>query len=142
MNDDYRKLPMLFFVTRQLMRSKVRSAEKKKDPNGWMRLETLRYIGNNKGVTMQDVAGYLRTTAPSVTSLVAGLIRRKLVLRQRDDKDKRITRLRLSPEGKALLKAYEKGSSALMKEIFSRLDTDDVRTLVRILTTLDGHHRG
>jgi DNA-binding MarR family transcriptional regulator len=141
MKDAYRRLPNLFFVTRQLIRSKVRSAGKS-GHNSWMRLETLRYVGEHEKSTMRDIATYLRITAPSATSLIAGLIRRKLIARERDKKDKRITRLRLSQEGRAMLSAYEKGSSTLMKEVFSKLDAADIRELVRILKALDGHHRG
>jgi DNA-binding MarR family transcriptional regulator len=141
MKDAYRRLPNLFFVTRQLIRSKVRSAGKS-GHNSWMRLETLRYIGEHRESTMRDIATYLRITAPSATSLIAGLARRKLIARERDKKDKRITRLRLSREGRAMLSAYEKGSSTLMKEVFSKLDAADIRELVRILKALDGHHRG
>jgi DNA-binding MarR family transcriptional regulator len=141
MRDAYRRLPNLFFVTRQLMRSKVRSAGKS-GHNSWMRLETLRYVGEHQRSTMRDIATYLRVTAPSATSLIAGLIRRKLVARERDKRDKRITRLRLSREGRAVLSAYERSSSTLMKEVFARLDAADIRELVRILAALDGHHRG
>jgi hypothetical protein len=88
MRDAYRRLPNLFFVTRQLMRSKVRSSGKS-GHNSWMRLETLRYIGEHPNSTMRDIATYLRVTAPSATSLIAGLIRRKLIARERDKKDKR-----------------------------------------------------
>ncbi|HVU75351.1 MAG TPA: MarR family winged helix-turn-helix transcriptional regulator [Candidatus Paceibacterota bacterium] len=139
-HEHYKRLPMLFFVTRQLMRSKVRSAGKT-DPNAWMRLETMRFIASVHGATMRDVAQYLRITAPSATSLTAGLIRRKLLKRERDKKDKRIVRLSLAPEGKKLLAAYERSSHALMHEVFSKLDEHDIRELVRILSTLDGHHR-
>jgi DNA-binding MarR family transcriptional regulator len=140
MKDTYRRLPHLFFMTRQLMRSKVR-AKGKTDPNAWMRFETLRFVAGREGATMHDIATYLRITAPSATSLIAGLGRRKLIARERDKKDKRITRLRVSVRGMRLLSEYERGSAALMRQIFSRMSPGDIRELVRILSALDGHHR-
>jgi DNA-binding MarR family transcriptional regulator len=122
------------------MRSKVRAAGKA-DPNSWMRLETLRYVSEHEQSTMRDLASYLRITAPSATSLITGLVRRKLIAREQDKKDKRVARLRLSRQGKALLSAYEKNSITLMKEVFSKLGSEDTRKLVRILKALDSHHR-
>jgi DNA-binding MarR family transcriptional regulator len=140
MNDAYRKLPHLFFMTRQLMRSKVR-AKGKTDPNAWMQFETLRFIAGREGPTMHDIATYLRVTAPSATSLIAGLGRRKLIARERDKRDKRITHLHVSSRGMRLLSEYERGSTALMRQVFSRMSERDIHELVRILNTLDGHHR-
>jgi DNA-binding MarR family transcriptional regulator len=141
MNDElYRKLPSLFFTARQLMRSRVRSAGKS-DPYNWMRLETLRFISANGGATMHDVAGYLRITAPSATSLVRGLMRRGFLVRKAGKADKRIVFLSLSPKGKKLLDTYVKQSAGIMHEVFSRLGVHDVRELARILQLLqDQHH--
>jgi DNA-binding MarR family transcriptional regulator len=59
------------------------------------------------GVTCGDVAGRLLRYDPDVTRLMDRLNTRGLVERERDSKDRRVVRTRITPEGKALLRTLD-----------------------------------
>jgi len=139
MNDDtFRDLASLFFTTRQIIRAKIPSG--KADPNAWLRCETLRFIAQADGPTMQDVAAYLRVKAPSATSLIANLDRERAVVRRGEARDKRITRIYLTPHGRKLLAAYTKRSAATMRSVFSKLNAAEIHELGRVLRRLRDMH--
>ena len=131
------ELASLFFSTRQIIRGKL--PEGKADPNAWLRFQTMRYIQDADGPTMHDVASYLRIKAPSATSLIAYLVRHGSV-RRVAGKDKRVTRLYLTPQGKKFLAAHQRRSNTTMREVFSEFSITDVHELVRILRHLRDIH--
>jgi DNA-binding MarR family transcriptional regulator len=138
MNDNMlQELASLFFSTRQIIRGKL--PEGKADPNAWMRFQTMRYIEDNEGPTMQDVASYLRIKAPSATSLIAHLVGHRFV-RRIVGKDKRVTRLYLTGLGKKKLAEHQKRSNITMRKVFSEFNESEVRELARILRHLRDIH--
>lgn len=139
-NKTLQELASLFFSTRQIIRGKL--PQGKADPNAWLRFQTMRYIEDSNGPTMREVASYLRIKAPSATSLIAHLVGRGFV-RRVAGKDKRVTRLRLTPRGKKLLAGHDKRSNATMRTVFSQFTDAEVRELVRLLRHLrDIHESG
>ncbi len=138
MNDKtLQELASLFFSTKQIIRAKL--PEGKVDPNAWLRFQTMRYIEDSKGPTMHELAAYLRIKAPSATSLVAHLALRGFV-RRIAGKDKRVTRLYLTPRGRKLLAKHDKHSNAIMRTVFSGFTDGEIRELVRLLRHLRGIH--
>ncbi len=133
----FQELATLFFSTRQIIRSRL--PQGKADPNAWLRFQTMRYIEDSKGPTMHDVARYLRIKAPSATSLIAHLVSRGSV-RRVAGKDKRVTRLFLTPRGKKLLAQHDKRSNATMRTVFSQFNDAEIRELVRLLRHLRDIH--
>ena len=131
------ELASLFFSTRQIIRGNL--PEGKADPNAWTRFQTMHYIHVSSGPTMQDVASYLRIKAPSATSLVGYLVKKGFV-RRIAGKDKRITRLYLTPHGKKALYAKQKRTTIIMRKVFSQFDVGEVDELVRILRHLRDIH--
>lgn len=131
------ELATLFFSTRQIIRGKL--PEGKADPNAWLRFQTMRFIEDSKGPTMHDVAAYLRIKAPSATSLIAHLALKGSV-RRIAGKDKRVTRLFLTPRGKKLLAQHDKRSNATMRTVFSEFNAAEIRELVRLLRHLRDIH--
>lgn len=131
------ELAILFFSTKQIIRAKL--PDGKADPNAWLRFQTMRYIEDADGPTMQNVADFLRIKAPSATSLIRHLVARGKV-RRVAGKDKRVTRLLLTPRGKKSLVECQKGSNATLREVFAQFKPDDVRELVRILSHLRDLH--
>lgn len=138
MNDAlFQQLASLFFSTRQIIRAKL--PDGKADPNAWLRFQTMRYIEDSDGPTMQEVAAYLRIKAPSATSLVRHLVAQGKV-RRTTGKDKRFTRLLLTPRGKKILVECQRRSNDTLKEVFADFKPADVRELVRILAHLQHLH--
>src|SRR4051812_18248025 len=99
---DVAKAATLFFMLRGLIRSKL-AAGKQLDPYSWMRVETLVYIRDHKAPSMTDIAGHLSITAPSATSLINALAKAGLVVRKRDQADKRASRISLTPAGRVFV---------------------------------------
>jgi len=134
----FQELASLYFSTRQIIRAKLPGG--KADPNAWMRFETMRYIEDANGPTMQDIADYLRIKAPSATSLVAHLARQNSVRRAVGTDDKRVTRLYLTSHGKKLLAEHRKHSVSVMRKVFADFKPDEVDELVRLLRHLRDIH--
>ncbi len=125
-----------FFAVRGLIRTRLAQGEKF-DPSAWLRVETLKFIAHADAPRAKDVADYLSITAPSATSLVAGLVRDGLVVRTRDPHDRRAHRLALSPKGKRTLERTIARGTDLLAGLFAPLSAPELaaftRTLERIL---------
>jgi len=91
-SEDIARALSQFFSVRRIIRNRIAKGMKA-NPSTWLQLETLKFISDNKSVRVKDVAEYLSITAPSVTSLVAGLVRLGFVNRKIDVHDKRTTQL-------------------------------------------------
>jgi DNA-binding MarR family transcriptional regulator len=133
------ELTSLFFTTRQIIKQQMPSGES--DPNTWLRFETLRFIGEAKDPTMQDVARYLRVKAPSATSLVAHLAKDGFIVRNGEREDKRIVRISLTAAGKREVKSYTVRKQRTMQKAFSKLDDRELDELVTILRHLRDIHQ-
>jgi DNA-binding MarR family transcriptional regulator len=84
-----------------------------------LHIETLRFIRENRGVLMKELAGHLFITPPSATSLVNELVSRKLGGRSFNKKDRRITKVSLTKKGAI---ALEKALMKKMEKIGDRID--------------------
>jgi DNA-binding MarR family transcriptional regulator len=135
----FEELASLFFSTRQIIRQKM-PAGRTHDHNAWLRLETLGFIARSKKPTMQDIAGYVRITAPSTTSLVRHLEKLGFVRRAHSHNDKRVVRIQVTEKGKRELQRYARRSVATMSIVFGKLSSQDVEKLRTILQRLHGAH--
>lgn len=124
------------------MRQTIRAnlPQGKVDPNGWMRCETLRFIAEGDGPTMQKIATHLRVTAPSATSLVRKLSSLGWIKRVPSESDRRVVHIRLSPKGERELANYKRQSEQTMKKVFSKLPERDLTHLRRALKNLKDIH--
>jgi DNA-binding MarR family transcriptional regulator len=69
------------------------------------RFATLTLIGANPGITQTALSRANGRDKSTLTPLISDLVRRGLIRRTRDRKDRRTYRLTLTPAGKRLLKA-------------------------------------
>ena len=132
-------LPQLLMLKR-LMHTRFVRASGKFDPYGWVRMETMRFIGIEKTPNMQDIARHLSITAASATSLVSTLKKAGLVLRKPGKEDGRIVRIELTAAGKQELRKTTIRGEKVITDIFSELSNEDVRTLAKILARLGSAH--
>ncbi len=135
----FSELATLFFSTKQIMRKQMPN-NGHTDPNAWLRFETMRFIGEMKEPSMQDLAEYLRIKAPSATSLVAHLVEAGFVERKSEAGDKRVVRVALTPHGKKEVADYMARSVVTMRKTFSKLDQREVAALSDILRHLRDAH--
>jgi MarR family 2-MHQ and catechol resistance regulon transcriptional repressor len=98
-------------------------------------LEALFHLGP---LCQGDLAGKLLRSGASVTSVVEGLERRGLVVRQRTEEDKRFVRVALTGKGKALIGALFPAHVDRVARLFGVLsagEQDELRRLCRKLGT-------
>jgi DNA-binding MarR family transcriptional regulator len=100
------------------------------------RLVLLKVIAEVGPTKAGDLAAVLGIKAPATTSLVDGLEREGLVVREHDTDDRRVTLVSLTEEGRSLLAEAELVRREHMRRYLSVLSEDDVRSLIRIQRTL------
>jgi len=100
------------------------------------RLMLLRVLAEVGPTKAGDLAAVLGIKAPATTSLVDGLEREGLVVRDHDAEDRRVTLVSLTEEGRVLLAEAELVRREHMRSYLSVLSEDDVRSLIRIQRTL------
>lgn len=86
--------------------------------------------------TMRELATHLRVTGGAMTQIIAPLLKKELVEKIADKKDKRVTRIVLTPAAKELITKAKKNYVEAIAPAFDVLSADDVGTLARILSKL------
>ncbi len=99
-------------------------------------LETMKFIGESKDPSMQDIARYLRVTAPSATGLIESLAKKGYITRAGDARDRRKVRLAVSRKGKTLLAGALKDRTRAMRAILKVLTLGEQAAFAKILTKL------
>lgn len=96
----------------------------------------MRMISQLRADRIRDVAIFLSATTPAASKAVERLARRGLVERVESPQDRRVWRLRLSEEGKALLDRHEAVHRAVLGRIFSRCEADTLSRVTDLLEEL------
>ena len=97
-------------------------------------LETLHY---SKALTMKQLAAQMHLTMSTITRVVDQLERKKLIERKKDNKDLRIRRITLTPEGeKIFLKSWTNVFESERK-IFENIKPDLRKVLLSLLKDLN-----
>ena len=126
------RVTSLFFAVRRIMRTTL-AKDKKLDPSTWLRIETMKFIGEHDESKMKDIADYLSITAPSATSLMSGLVRSGFVMGRTDQHDRRASRLILTAKGKAELKKAIAHGLRVLSPLFSVLSKAELAALTKAL---------
>ncbi|HLL52910.1 MAG TPA: MarR family transcriptional regulator [Myxococcaceae bacterium] len=99
-------------------------------------LHAVFWLGNDGALTMGELARRIGITEKTVTGVVDRLERDGHAQRERDEQDRRVVRVRLSPGGAALHKTFRARMTEKMTWLLGLLDEPDRRDLFRILETL------
>ena len=83
-----------------------------------------------------ELAGKLLRTGASTTSVVAGLERRALVVRQRTEEDKRFVRVALTSKGRKLVQEIFPAHAQTVARLFRVLSADEQEQLRRLCRKL------
>jgi DNA-binding MarR family transcriptional regulator len=94
--------------------------------------ETLRFIMENDGCVMKEVANYLQITPPSATSMTNNLVKAGVIKRQADKRDRRTIRLFITKKGE---KTLSTGIQHMSKRL-SKLSTGEQKNLIKILNKI------
>ena len=86
------------------------------------------------GLCRNELRDRMLTRMPDVTRLLDRMEEAGLVARTREDEDRRMVRSRITPEGLQLLAAVDGATLEEHKRRFEKLDEDQMRTLIALLT--------
>ncbi len=98
--------------------------------------QALLYVGDNPDCIVSDVGGHLEAVPTTVSSVVARLADRGLVLRLRNDDNRRIVNLRLTDEGEQLRRDVIETRQQACKDLLSGLAKSERTELVKLMTAL------
>jgi MarR family 2-MHQ and catechol resistance regulon transcriptional repressor len=96
-------------------------------------LEALFHLGP---LCQGDLAAKLLRTGASTTSVVEGLERRGLLVRQRTEEDKRFVRVALTSKGRRLIEDLFPSHAEKVARVFSALSADEQEELRRLCRKL------
>jgi DNA-binding MarR family transcriptional regulator len=99
-------------------------------------LEVLQYIAEHRNPTMKDVAGYLRITPPSVTTIVETMVQNGLVKRDAASGDRRSVRLVLTAKAAKLHVSLQKKKNRMLTALLKKLSDQQKQQLSDIIRTL------
>jgi MarR family 2-MHQ and catechol resistance regulon transcriptional repressor len=96
-------------------------------------LEALLHLGS---MTQQDLGKKILKSSGNITMVIDNLEKRKLVFRETDPKDRRRTRINLTPEGDAVIREIFPEHAAISEQVFSVLNETECLQLGSLLKKL------
>ena len=97
---------------------------------------TLRFIQRFEDTTLSKLADHLGLTLPSVSKLVDGLVKQKLIMRQESVTDRRCVALALTPTGETIVNRAREKSQVRLAGMLSDLTNDQLETVLRAMEIL------
>jgi DNA-binding MarR family transcriptional regulator len=97
---------------------------------------TMAFVQRNPDASLSDLADHLGLTLPSVSKLVDGLVKQKLISRQESVLDRRRLTLVLTPDGESIVHSAREGALANLTKIISHLSRDELVTIHQALELL------
>ena len=97
---------------------------------------TMRFIQRNPDSSLSHLAEHLGLTLPSVSKLVDGLVKQKLVTRNESTADRRRLTLVLTKAGAAIVEAARAGARANLAKKLSELSNDELETISQAMQLL------
>ncbi|HTH93038.1 MAG TPA: MarR family transcriptional regulator [Candidatus Paceibacterota bacterium] len=99
-------------------------------------LEIMQFIRERKNPTMKEIAGFLRITPPSVTTIIDVMEQNKLVKRVTLANDRRSVRIALTPKAQKLALSLQKKKAKLLAIMLKKLSAEQKQHLSDIISTL------
>src|SRR5690554_87824 len=99
-------------------------------------VHVLEAIRNTEIPTMGEVAKRLRVTLGTLTTSINILVRKKMVYRYSDDKDRRKVYLKLTDEALKVLKVHDDFHDEMISSVFNDLNIEDDEVLMKSLENI------
>jgi DNA-binding MarR family transcriptional regulator len=99
-------------------------------------IEIISFIGPDGSATMKEIAGHLKITPPSVTTIIAEMEKKKIIERNVDPSDRRRVSIVFSKSAKTMYSSISKKKKEVLDAMLSRLSVNDKKELERIITIL------
>ena len=97
---------------------------------------TLGFIQRNPDSSLSNLAEHLGLTLPSVSKLVDGLVKQKLVTRRESTADRRRLTLVLTKEGASIVDSARAGAQANLAQKLGCLSIDELETIYQAMKLL------
>jgi len=97
---------------------------------------TLRFIQRNPDSSLSDLAEHLGLTLPSVSKLVDGLVKQKLVSRKESPEDRRKITLLLTDTGTAMVDSARADARSHLADKLKQLSDDELQTISQAMQIL------
>lgn len=138
MDSSVDRIIQLTFDLSRILRHIMTCVADEGTPVNFLQIHALVLIDAHPGLTMKELAEYLRVASPSATSFVGRLVKLGWVERERDDENRKLVRLRVTTEGKRVLREKKSKRVAAIKRILQLLSPQELRDLAAILEKLHG----
>jgi DNA-binding MarR family transcriptional regulator len=89
--------------------------------------------GEGRPMCSMQVAGRMITEVPGITGLIDRLERGGLVERERSAEDRRVVMVAITPKGLETLAGLDELVMARHRDLLGHLDSQELRTLIRLL---------
>ena len=99
-------------------------------------MNLLKLVGMTDSYTLGDVAAFLRVSNAGASKAVDRLVRRNLLRRTEDPRDRRVMHLHLTPASRRLLHAYEDARRHKLQSIFVQFPPEELRSASAVLDRL------
>jgi DNA-binding MarR family transcriptional regulator len=96
-------------------------------------VKLLKLVAATDSYSLGDVASFLDVSNAAASKSVDRLVRRNLLLRSEDQKDRRTMHLTLGPAGRRLLSAYESARRRKLESIFTQFSREDLQRTAELL---------
>ena len=97
---------------------------------------SLTFIQRNPDSSLSNLAEHLGLTLPSVSKLVDGLVKQKLVIRQESEVDRRRLTLVLTQTGASIVNSSRAGAQANLVQKLSCLSEEELGTISKAMQLL------
>lgn len=88
------------------------------------------YLRRRDNSSVTDVARYLKISKPNMTPILDALIKKGYLKRRRDDKDRRVIRLNLTPSGKVFYDDLKAANLEVVEEMFSEYNEAELEQIM------------
>lgn len=99
-------------------------------------LKLLYMAARTEGHTIGDAATFLKVSYAAGSKTVDKLVRRRLLRRTRNEKDRRASRLSVTAAGRRLIEDYEASRHKMEARLFDRLSAHELRATSKLLDRL------
>lgn len=131
---DTELVPRLRLAVMRLSRRLRQEAETGTNPSMLSALASIERLGP---LTLGELAEVERVQPPTITRVVARLAEERLVAKEADAEDRRVTRVRLTQPGRQLLERARKRKNAYLAKQLRRLDEADLAKLSHAVEVLE-----
>lgn len=96
-------------------------------------VKLLKLVARTELYTLGDVASFLHVSNAAASRAVERMVRRNLLRRTEDEKDRRATHVSLTPAARQLLDAYEAARRLKLEGVFGQFPRQELRRAAELL---------